>query len=161
MLDAASIIAEAEARTGVADSDPGVAGNLARLVDELRATFPLSPAGEERVRATLLMDATNRLESLKWVCEYPQIAEEPIEAPVFLMGLPRSGTTYFQYLFDRDPRFRLIRTWQSTMPSPPLQTCRAPAHTPSCWNAGSSRRASSVSPSQSLSRPSQESSSNS
>jgi len=35
------------------------------------------------------------------------------------MGLPRSGTTYFQYLFDRDPRFRLIRTWESSMPSPP------------------------------------------
>jgi hypothetical protein len=35
------------------------------------------------------------------------------------MGLPRSGTTYFQYLFDRDPRFRLIRTWESLSPSPP------------------------------------------
>mgnify|MGYP001765785216 CR=1 FL=1 len=119
MLDAASIIAEAEARVGIADSDPGVAGNLARLVDEIHATFPLSAAGEERVRATLLMDATNRLESLKWLRDHPEIGEEPITAPVFLMGLPRSGTTYFQYLFDRDHRFRLIRTWQSTMPSPP------------------------------------------
>jgi hypothetical protein len=53
------------------------------------------------------------------VGQYPEIAQEPIEAPVFLMGLPRSGTTYFQYLFDRDSRFRLIRTWESTMPSPP------------------------------------------
>jgi hypothetical protein len=35
------------------------------------------------------------------------------------MGLPRSGTTYFQYLFDRDRRFRLIRTWESSLPSPP------------------------------------------
>jgi hypothetical protein len=35
------------------------------------------------------------------------------------MGLPRSGTTYLQYLFDRDPRFRLIRTWESLTPSPP------------------------------------------
>jgi hypothetical protein len=66
-----------------------------------------------------MMDATNRLESLKWLRDYPEIAAEPIEAPVFLMGLPRSGTTYFQYLFDRDPRFRLIRTWESSMPSPP------------------------------------------
>lgn len=119
VLDAASIIAEAEATVGVADSDSGVAGNLARLVDDLNASFPLSQAGEARVRATLLHDATNRLESLKWVRDYPEIADEPIETPVFLMGLPRSGTTYFQYLFDRDHRFRLIRTWQSSMPSPP------------------------------------------
>jgi hypothetical protein len=38
---------------------------------------------------------------------------------VFLTGLPRSGTTFFQYLFDRDERFRLIRTWEAISPSPP------------------------------------------
>ena len=119
MLDAAAIIAEAEAVTGITDSDPGVAGNLARLIEELAQSFPVSVAGEDRIRASLTMDAINRLESLKWVRDFPEIADEPIEAPVFLMGLPRSGTTYFQYLFDRDHRFRLIRTWESTMPSPP------------------------------------------
>ena len=119
MLDAASIIAEAEARAGIADSETAVAGNLFRLVEELGKTFPMSPAGEARTRDSLLLDATNRLESLKWLRDHPEIGEEAIEAPVFLMGLPRSGTTYFQYLFDRDPRFRLIRTWESSMPSPP------------------------------------------
>jgi hypothetical protein len=119
MLDAAAIIAEAEARVGIDDTDRGVAGNLERLVAALHETFPLSEAGETRVRAMLMMDATNRLESLKWLREHPDIGDEAIEAPVFLMGLPRSGTTYFQYLFDRDDRFRLIRTWEATMPSPP------------------------------------------
>jgi len=119
MLDAAAIIAAAEARVGIADSDPGVRGNLERLIASLRATFPMSEDGELRVRTMLEMDTVNRLESLKWVRDYPEIAAEPVEAPVFLMGLPRSGTTYFQYLFDRDRRFRLIRTWESIMPSPP------------------------------------------
>ena len=119
MLDAMSIIAETEAKVGLKDSDPGVAANLERLLASMRKTFALSVEGEARVRATLLMDATNRLESAKWLRDYPEIAQEPIEAPVFLLGLPRSGTTYFQYLFDRDHRFRLIRTWESSMPSPP------------------------------------------
>jgi hypothetical protein len=119
MLDAISIISEAEAKVGIADGDPGVSGNLVRLVDSIHATFPMSQEGEEKIRAMLLTDAVNRLESLKWVCDYPEILREPIEAPVFLTGLPRSGTTYFQYLFDRDHRFRLIRTWQSILPSPP------------------------------------------
>lgn len=119
MLEAASIIAEAEAKVGVTDSDPDAGGNLERLIASLNATFPLSEAGEARVRGILQMDATNRLESLKWLRDHPEIGDEPITAPIFLMGLPRSGTTYFQYLFDRDPRFRLIRTWESTMPSPP------------------------------------------
>lgn len=119
MLDAAAILAEAEAQVGIADGDPGVAGNLERLIAALAETFPVSEAGETRIRGMLLMDAVNRLESQKWLRDYPEIGDEPIEAPVFLMGLPRSGTTYFQYLFDRDRRFRLIRTWESSMPSPP------------------------------------------
>lgn len=118
-MNAAAIIAEAEDKAGIGDSDTGVAGNLARLLDEIAATFPLSPAGEARLLGALRMDAGNRLESQKWLRDYPEIADEVIEAPVFLMGLPRSGTTYFQYLFDRDSRFRLIRTWESSMPSPP------------------------------------------
>lgn len=119
MFTAASIIAEAEEKVGIADSDAGVRGNLERLVAALGRDFPLSAAGEAMVRGQLLMDAVNRLEAQKWVRDYPEIAKEPIDAPVFLMGLPRSGTTYFQYLFDRDRRFRLIRTWESSMPSPP------------------------------------------
>jgi hypothetical protein len=112
MLAASAIIAEAEARTGITDSDRGAAGNPERLLSYIRETFPVSADGETRIRSNLLMDATNRLESQKWGRDYPAIADEPIEAPVFLTGLPRSGTTYFQYLFDRDARFRLIRTWE-------------------------------------------------
>jgi hypothetical protein len=119
MLDAAAIIAEAEAKVGVADTDAGVRGNLERLIASLDRDFPTSPQGAEMIRTMLLTDTVNRLEGLKWLREHPEIADEPIEAPVFLMGLPRSGTTYFQYLFDRDRRFRLIRTWESMMPSPP------------------------------------------
>lgn len=119
MLEAQAIIAEAEAKVGIADEDPGIAGNLERLIAAIAELFPISPAGEARIRSLMMMDATNRLESLKWLRDHPEIGDEAIEAPVFLMGLPRSGTTYFQYLFDRDRRFRLIRTWESMMPSPP------------------------------------------
>lgn len=124
MLDAAEIIADAEAKVGTKDTDLGAAGNLHRLISAMADTFPMSEAGEARARDIMMMDATNRLESLKWSQMYPEIGEERIEAPVFLMGLPRSGTTYFQYLFDRDRRFRLIRTWEASMPSPP------PGHDP-------------------------------
>ena len=79
----------------------------------------MSATGADLTHRNFVAEQVNRLEGQKWVRDYPGIADEPVDAPVFLMGLPRSGTTYFQYLFDRDPRFRLIRTWQSTMPSPP------------------------------------------
>src|SRR5690625_4878629 len=119
MLNADSIISAAEAKVGITDTDPTARENLTRLVASLHATFPMSAEGEAKIRDMFLMDATNRLESQRWVRDYPEITDEPVEAPVFLTGLPRSGTTYFQYLFDRDHRFRLIRTWQSILPSPP------------------------------------------
>lgn len=119
MLDAEGIIAEAEATVGIVDSEPGVRRNLERLSAALRETGGLSAEGLVTARANLMRDTVARLEGLKWLRDHPEIADEPIAAPVFLMGLPRSGTTYFQYLFDRDPRFRLIRTWESLTPYPP------------------------------------------
>src|SRR5580700_433123 len=127
MLEAAAIIAEAEDRVGISDCDRSVRVNLERLVDSLNRDSGLSADGAALTRRHLAGDTVNRLEGLKWLRDYPEIADEPIAAPVFLMGLPRSGTTYFQYLFDRDPRFRLIRTWESLTPSPPPGFDRASA----------------------------------
>lgn len=119
MLNARSIIAEAEAKAGIADSDAFVTRNLERLVDALNHESRMAPRGFDLTHKGLVSRTADRLEGLKWLRDYPEIADEVIERPVFLMGLPRSGTTYFQYLFDRDLRFRLIRTWESLSPSPP------------------------------------------
>lgn len=119
MAEAAAIIAQAEDSVGIGDSDRAVRVNLERLIKSLERSGGLSPDGAERTRRQFTKDTVNRLTGLKWMHDYPEIAAESISAPVFLMGLPRSGTTYLQYLFDRDPRFRLIRTWESMEPSPP------------------------------------------
>jgi hypothetical protein len=119
MLKAAKIIAQAEERVGISDSERTVRDNLERLADSINRNGNLTGDGIALTWRHLINDTVNRLEGLKWVRDYPEIVEETIAAPIFLMGLPRSGTTYFQYLFDRDPRFRLIRTWESLTPSPP------------------------------------------
>ncbi len=124
MLNAASIIAEAEAITGIADPEPQLHVNLQALVASLNKDARHGPEGRESCRLALLRVAKDRLESLRWLRDFPEIANEIIAAPVFLTGLPRSGTTYFQYLFDHDRRFRLIRTWEAVMPFPP------PGHDP-------------------------------
>lgn len=120
MLDAASIVAEAESRAEIADSEAALfRPNLDRLVSSINAEARLSPQGEQSTRDGLVTRLASRLDGLRWLREYPQIGDEVIAGPVFLTGLPRSGTTFFQYLFDLDPRFRLIRTWEAIDPSPP------------------------------------------
>src|ERR1700740_294412 len=92
MLNAKAILAEAERTVGVIDTDSGVADNLERLIASIAANFPISEAGVQRIHRGLLRDSIARLEGLKWLRDYPEIAQEPITAPVFLMGLPRFAT---------------------------------------------------------------------
>ena len=120
MLNSADIIAEAEARTGIQDGDPAaIRHNLDVLVDSINNDQALPEKGEAMSRQSLVDRTADRLEAQKWLRDYPEIADEEIKDPVFLTGLPRSGTTFFQYLFDRDDRFRLIRTWEAITPFPP------------------------------------------
>lgn len=123
-LDAASIIADGEALVGIADPEPWLHRNLEALVASLNRDGRFGEQGLSSTRAGLLRVVKDRLEAHKWLRDFPEISNEAITDPVFLCGLPRSGTTYFQYLFDNDRRFRLIRTWEAIMPFPP------PGHDP-------------------------------
>ncbi len=123
-LDAGRIIAEAEEKADFADPEPGVRENLAVLVDALNSGPELTEAALAYARHGLVGRMADRIECHKWIADYPEIGEQVIREPLFLTGLPRSGTTYFQYLFDNDRRFRLIRTWEAIMPHPP------PCHDP-------------------------------
>jgi hypothetical protein len=64
----------------------------------------------------------NRMEVDRYVADQPGVEDSRIEHPIFLTGLPRSGTTYFQYLFDQDPDLRMMRTWEGDRPAPPSAT---------------------------------------
>jgi hypothetical protein len=107
----------------LAGVDPGAAAgefehNLAVAVDSANEEAALSPQGVETVREELVFGVANRLQTDRWMAQYPEVADEVIERPLFLTGLPRSGTTYFQYLFDNDPAMRLLRTWETARPAP-------------------------------------------
>ena len=44
---------------------------------------------------------------------------EEIAAPLFGLGLPRTGSTALSYLLAQDPRTRSLLTWESAQPTPP------------------------------------------
>jgi hypothetical protein len=64
--------------------------------------------------------AVNRLLTLELVKRHPEIREEPIEAPLFVAGLPRSGTTHLLNLIAADSRFQSLPYWQVLRPVPLL-----------------------------------------
>lgn len=99
--------------------DDPFAENFARLVKALNIDGELSAQGVTLSEAEMLRLLRNRLEVRAWTERHPDIIGEPVERPIFLMGLPRSGTTFLQNLFDHDEGLRLLRTWETLCPCPP------------------------------------------
>jgi hypothetical protein len=50
---------------------------------------------------------------------YPAIADEKIVAPLFIVGLPRTGSTHLHALLAQVDGIRAPRMWEMTSPSPP------------------------------------------
>jgi hypothetical protein len=62
--------------------------------------------------------ASNRLRVLDLLRQHPEIRDIPIEKPVIVIGLPRSGTTNLVNLLAADTRFRSMPLWESYEPVP-------------------------------------------
>jgi hypothetical protein len=99
--------------------DDPFAENFARLIAALNNDGGQSEEGFALSKSEMLRLLRNRLEVRAWTKRHPEILEEPIARPIFLMGLPRSGTTFLQNLFDHDDGLRLMRTWETLRPCPP------------------------------------------
>lgn len=119
-LTSAALLARAEAEEGAADAEHGrIAANLAALTEAIARDGRLNETGAEMTADLIVSLLRHRISAQQWTARHPEILDEQIAEPVILTGLPRSGTTYFQYLCDRDSRFRLIRTWEANHPAPP------------------------------------------
>ncbi len=119
-IDIDRLVETARSAAGVADPEPeAFHTNLELLVGSINAEAHLSALGAESATAMLAAALAKRIEVSWWASEHPEIRDELVSEPLFLTGLPRSGTTYFQYLFDRDPGMRMLRTWEGDRPCPP------------------------------------------
>jgi hypothetical protein len=67
-----------------------------------------------------------RLELEDWYRRHPEIADEPIVAPLIGLGLPRTGSTALANLLAEDPAARSLRLWESNQPCPPPSTVAPP-----------------------------------
>jgi Sulfotransferase family len=119
-LTVADIVDRAHARTDVTDASPEhFRDNLDVVVSSMNSEVRWTPAGLEGAAAMMAVALRNRIEVDRYVSDNPAVEDSSVERPIVLTGLPRSGTTYFQYLFDQDPDLRMLRTWEGDRPVPP------------------------------------------
>ncbi|BAZ08804.1 hypothetical protein NIES4071_06100 [Calothrix sp. NIES-4071] len=115
-----SLIEAAQKITGLDDfGDPSFRTSLAILIDSLKKEAHLNAAGQYLFRDILLNLLINRLQLQRDFQSYPEILQVPIKKPLFVLGLPRSGTTFLFNLLSQDPQCRWLHPWESLHPSPP------------------------------------------
>lgn len=92
---------------------------LERTVDALNTEADLNDLGTVIQHATLSNALIQRLRVEDTYARHPEIDDEVIGGPVFVIGLPRTGTTALSQLVANDPQFRSLRTWESQACTPP------------------------------------------
>ncbi len=64
----------------------------------------------------------NRLRIEDVYRRHPEIDDQLVEGPLFIIGLPRTGTTALSQLVSADPQIRSLRLWESCDPVPPPES---------------------------------------
>ena len=116
------LLADATAATGLddlgPDADLALAG-LAAYVEACETEADLSELGVMAVHGALVGALANRLKVVDHHRQHPGLRDEPVEAPVVVVGLFRAGTTLLSNLLDRDPANRAMLRWESQDSVPP------------------------------------------
>jgi len=111
---------EAQAATGLDDFGPAdFKVGFAVYLEHLEGESNLDDQTAARVRSMIQRRLTNRLEIEEWYKTHPEIGSVPVESPVFIVGLPRTGTTALIQIMSLDDRFRGPRMWEMVKPCPP------------------------------------------
>lgn len=122
-LDAEALQAEARARTGLEDfGDESFREPFRILVESLNEERSLHTVGALLIRGDLLNALEIRLRLTDLRKRHPEIPEERVEAPLFITGLPRTGTSITHELLAADPRHRAPLHWEIRLPFPPPET---------------------------------------
>src|SRR6476646_1350826 len=97
----------ARAATGLHDfGSPYYREGLERTVDALNTEADLSDIGRVIQHATISNALIQRLKIEDTCSHHPEIDDETIGGPVFVIGLPRTGTTALSQLVAADPAAR-------------------------------------------------------
>ena len=123
MPSTGELMAGAVERTGLDDfGDDAFREGLEILVRALRDEARLNARGEAFVYGRIGLHLAQRLQVEDTYRRHPEIDDEPIRAPLFGLGLPRTGSTALSFLLARDPGIRYLRSWESAQPCPPPST---------------------------------------
>ena len=126
-LDVDAMHALASRRTGLADfGPPGYLDAMRRLAAAIDDEAGLHPFGSWMARVHLTDTLINRLLVARYRQDVPASRDAAITRPLFILGLPRTGSTMLHHLLAADPAHRWPSHREVSMPAPPPAGRRDP-----------------------------------
>lgn len=116
------LVAEASKKTGLSDfGDDCYREGLEQLIMALENEAQLSQIGRVAAHGMLVTELRKRLQLIDYRKRRPEVAQQAITRPLFVVGLPRTGTTILYELLAQDPAHRAPISWEVAQPIPPAQ----------------------------------------
>jgi hypothetical protein len=113
------LVAEARRRTGLERFD---SESFREGLDILVSDFNRDERADvfvERSREAFVKALADRLKTTAYLEGRPELLTRPIQRPIFVFGIPRTGTTLLSNLLAVDPAHRSPLTWEIDDPVPP------------------------------------------
>ncbi len=119
-LDESSLLNRAVKITGLSDfGDEAFHGPLRILLHAFEHEAALTTLGRVIGRTDVVRTLENRLRMVDTCKRHPEIASGEVRRPLFILGLPRTGTTILHELLAQDSSNRVPMTWEVMHPWPP------------------------------------------
>lgn len=113
------LLETAQQKAGLNDfGDQRFLAGLDQLLDSIKKESQLHTMGRNLVQQLIIRLLVNRLQMQNEFKQHPDILQTPIKQPLFIMGLPRTGSTYLHNLLAQDPNSRWLHLWEAYTPSP-------------------------------------------
>jgi hypothetical protein len=120
VFDLTAVLADAQRKEQLTDWGPG---EFERPLGVLLADYAetdLNVVGLHIIRSGLVHSLRIRLRTQEWIRRHPEILDEPVAAPIVVVGMMRSGTTLLQRLLAADQRFHCAYGWEVVEVAPRL-----------------------------------------
>jgi hypothetical protein len=119
-LEERSLLERAVQATSLSDfGDDEFRKPLRLYLDALENEARLTVLGRVIARSDILRLLENRLRLVDAYKRYPEIEAGEIHRPIFILGLPRTGTSILHELMAQDPANRVPMTWEVYQVWPP------------------------------------------
>ena len=118
-LNADKVISKAKKKAGYSGGiHSSTEEGLRVLIDSINSESQANAFGNLAIKGLLERTLYGRLKIEQELSNNSEIAKRPITQPVFIIGMPRTGTTILHALMHEDPAHRSPLAWECLLPHP-------------------------------------------